>query len=129
MTKYLSFKQAIQVLRVPRVTRSARDSDLFIELSGTPPRPAPTSSSCPAPSNTNFPLRFLPFLPSFEYLYIFESVVKTRDVSIFNRISYFSLSKYTEISQVNTRARLSIFYLRVTQRSLPTGKILRRPLI
>lgn len=117
MTKYLSFKQAIQVLRVPRVTRSARDSDLFIELSGTPSRPASTSSCCP--SSTNLSLRFFPSfsspLPTPLVLLHFHNDENCRSLNKNERSCLFlskppSGARREEISRVNTRARLSIFY-------------------
>lgn len=136
MTKYLSFKQAIQVLRVPRVTRSARDSDLFIELSGTPSRPASTSSCCP--SSTNLSLRFFsPFSSSLPTpLVCISTTTKIVDLSIkTNDRVYFSRNhrvgqderRYLELTHVLVFP-FSI-QLRVTQRSQPTGKILRRSLI
>lgn len=136
MTKYLSFKQAIQVLRVPRVTRSARDSDLFIELSGTPSRPASTSSCCP--SSTNLSLRFFPPfsspLPIPLVLLHFHNDENCRSLNKNERV-YFSRNhrvgrderRYLELTHVLVFP-FSI-QLRVTQRSQPTGKILRRSLI
>lgn len=135
MTKYLSFKQAIQVLRVPRVTSSARDSDLFIELSGTPSRPASTSSCCP--SSTNLSLRFFPpFSSSLPSYFCISTTTKIVDLSIkTNDRVYFSRNhrvgrderRYLELTHVLVFP-FSI-QLRVTQRSQPTGKILRRSLI
>lgn len=137
MTKYLSFKQAIQVLRVPRVTRSARDSDLFIELSGTPSRPASTSSCCP--SSTNLSLRFFPLSPPPSQppsYFCISTTTKIVDLSIkTNDRVYFSRNhrvgrderRYLELTHVLVFP-FSI-QLRVTQRSQPTGKILRRSLI
>lgn len=135
MTKYLSFKQAIQVLRVPRVTRSARDSDLFIELSGTPSRPASTSSCCPP----TFPSAFFPLSPPPSQLpsyFCISTTTKIVDLSIkTNDRVYFSRNhrvgrderRYLELTHVLVFP-FSI-QLRVTQRSQPTGKILRRSLI
>lgn len=135
MTKYLSFKQAIQVLRVPRVTRSARDSDLFIELSGTPSRPASTSSCCPP----TFPSAFFPLSPPPSQpppYFCISTTTKIVDLSIkTNDRVYFSRNhrvgqderRYLELTHVLVFP-FSI-QLRVTQRSQPTGKILRRSLI
>lgn len=126
MTKYLSFKQAIQVLRVPRVVtrRSASRFRSLHRIKWHRPRDLPQR---PAPPT---------FSPYFYVLATTRSSIKctiSRNKSIFFPLDPIEKQgderrRYLELTHVLVFP-FSIPTQRVTQRSQPTGKILRRSLI